>query len=86
MMNFLEEFGARMVYAGRVTEDEIKALMRRFRDWCEAVPGRKAQAAEALKVSRQQISNWLAEPDAKWRRSPSTKHFLAIQKFMRGKK
>jgi transcriptional regulator with XRE-family HTH domain len=58
--------------------EEVEKVMTELSEWCEAKYGRQTELAEKLGVSKQLVANWLAR-----RRTPTLKHFFAIQAILR---
>jgi transcriptional regulator with XRE-family HTH domain len=58
--------------------EEVEKLITDLTAWCEAKYGRQTELAEKLGVSKQLVANWLAR-----RRTPTLKHFFAIQAIIR---
>jgi hypothetical protein len=59
-------------------ESEVDQILSEFRDWCNAEYGRKAEAARALRATRQQVYDWTTQ-----RKRPSIEMWLQIQAFVK---
>jgi transcriptional regulator with XRE-family HTH domain len=58
--------------------EEVEKLIAELTAWCGAKYGRQTELADKLGVSKQLVANWLAG-----RRTPTLKHFFAIQAILR---
>ena len=58
--------------------EEVEKLITELAVWCEAKYGRQTELADKLGPSKQLVANWLAR-----RRTPTLKHFFAIQAILR---
>jgi hypothetical protein len=59
-------------------ESKAKALITDLQNWCQEKYGRNTEAAEALGVSRQLLSDWFAG-----RHAPSLVMGFKIQEFLK---
>jgi transcriptional regulator with XRE-family HTH domain len=58
--------------------EELDRLMAELKAWCKGNHGEQKKLAEALGISEQLLSNWIAR-----RKTPGLQKYLALQEFLK---